>query len=162
MDPAGILEAIAPVCSPARKGFSIAQSLLQYLQSRKVTVTGVRATVIYSLKNDDCAWTVTEWTEGDDRKGMAIFQFDEKSALYSSLMHCGEGVVDNEDRVMRWERCSVTWRIGNISDLKRLFGAAQHILGMLEWSVVDILKLYCESNPAECSDQTYPPNLGFN
>lgn len=154
MDPAGILEAIAPACSQVRKGFSITQSLLQYLQSRKASVTGVRATVIYSLKNDDCAWSVVEWTEGDDGEGMAIFQFDEKSAVYSFLMHCGEGIIDNEDCVRRWERCSVTWRIGDISDLKRLFGAAQHILGILEWSVVDILKLYCESNPGECSDQT--------
>lgn len=161
MDVTEITEAVVSVCSSLRRGFWIAQSLLQYVQSRNARVTGVRASVVYPFRNEDCPWPIVEWTEDDDAEGMAIFQFDENSGLCSSLIHYGEGIVDYENRVLRWERCSVTWRIGDTGDLRRLFGAAQHILGILEWSIGDILKLYCKRNPGKCSDQTYlsPLNL---
>lgn len=154
MDAAGIVDAVAPAFSPLRQGFLIAQSLLQYFQSRNACVTGVRTTVVYPFRSDDSPWLVVEWTEGDDAEGMAIFQFDERSGLCSFLMHHGEGILHYENHVLRWERCSVTWRIADTCDLRRLFGAAQHILGILAWPVEDIRKLCCESNPGECSEET--------
>ncbi len=155
MDSAGILEVVNTFCSPPERASSIAHSLLQLLQSRNAPVTGLRADIFYPFKIDDCPWCVVEWTEGDNAEVMTIFQIDEKLGICSFLMHRGEGIIIQETAGLRWANCSMTWRIAGVGDLKRLFGAAQHILGMLNWSIGDIVKLYCESNPEEGSDETY-------
>ena len=47
----------------------------------------------------------------------------------------------------------LTWQIGEVDDLKELLVVAQHMLGMLHWSDKDILNLYFQDSPMDCSDE---------
>ena len=84
---------------------------------------------------------------------LALFKVNEKSGVCSSLIHYGSGRGDSQS-AQRWENCAVTWSALDIHHLKTLFGAAQSLLGVLEWSVEDILNLYCKSNPPDASKET--------
>jgi hypothetical protein len=84
---------------------------------------------------------------------MAIFQMNENYEICSFLIHSGETIPACEEGDFGWKRCSITWRVADIGDLKSLCGGAQHLLGILEWSSGDIMKLYCESNAEWESDQ---------
>ena len=52
-------------------------------------------------------------------------------------------------------KTTISWSVLAFQDLKYLFEAAQHILGILELPIVDALKLYCEPNPNENSNEAY-------
>ena len=64
----------------------------------------------------------------------------------------GEFRVDNESA---WNEASIVWTVTNIGQLKALFHAAQHLLGILEWSSADSHKIYCEGNFVNCSQEEY-------
>ena len=105
-------------------------------------ISGFRASVIYSLTDDDSAWPVLEWREGTDTEVLAILYVDDDDAeVCSWLMHYGVGQGKG---TKRWQKSWISWSVGEIGHLKSLFGAARHLLGVLGWSVDDILKLYCK------------------
>jgi hypothetical protein len=134
-----------------RTGLAVTEAFLSQLKSRNAHITGLRTTVFYLLR-DDWPIRVIEWTE-KDMEGIALFEVDEKSGVCSSLTHYGSGRLDSQS-AQRWEKCAVTWSALDLPHLKTLFGAAQSLLEVLEWSVEDILNLYCKSNPPEASKET--------
>lgn len=67
----------------------------------------------------------------------------------SWVMHFRRGISNQAD-----EHCPnsfIAWNVTEMSRLKTLFQAAQHILGVLGWSKEDASRLYCEQGPEECS-----------
>jgi hypothetical protein len=164
MDYDEILEAVSGFCFPFKTALAVTHAVVKY--SGNAPVTGLRANIVYPFRKDDSPWAVVEWTEGDKARVMGIFQMNESYEVCSSLMHYAEFNQNPQymNGIPRWEKCCITWTIADIDNLKRLFGAAQHILGILDWSIEDIMEVYCKSNPGDCSDQTYlnPPTLTFN
>lgn len=116
-------------------------------------VTRFRASIIFSLTNDDCAWPVVEWKEEDDTEVIAIFYVDETapSDVCSWLMHYGRGILRDSKVDMRWEKTSIAWNVGDMDHLRSLFEAAQHLLGVLRWPTEDMLRLYCKTEEGSLS-----------
>src|SRR5204863_3343085 len=123
----------------------ILSSLQRYFKATDTYVTRFRASVIFSLTNDDCAWPVVEWKQEDDTEVIAIFYIDETapSDVCGWLMHSGTGIIEDSKEGMRWEKTSIMWRVVDMDHLKSLFEAAQHLLGILQWPTEDMLRLYC-------------------
>jgi hypothetical protein len=142
---------IVSCCASLRTGLAVTEELFRYLKSKEVQITGLRTTVFYRL-NDDWPIPVIEWTE-NDREVLALFTVDEESGVCSSLVHYGSGRLDSTS-AQRWENSAVTWGAVDTDHLKTLFSAAQSLLGVLEWSVDDILNLYCKSDPSDASKET--------
>lgn len=66
-------------------------------------------------------------------------------------MHYGDGIGWQSRK--RWRRSQLTWQVPEIADLKDLFIVAQHTLGMLHWSDEDIVNLYYQDSPSNCSEE---------
>ena len=92
---------------------------------------------------------------------MAIFLLDDEGTVCSWLMHRGCGAADATEDGNRWKSTSVSWCVGEIGHLKSLFEAAQHLLGILQWTPEDILNFYCKSDLGSGSEEQYfpPPPL---
>lgn len=141
---------IAPAAS-----LSIAQQLLQCYASSKANMTGLRVSRVYSLTNDNRFWAVLEWRIGIDTDVLAIFQIDNTDNSNSAsnwLMHHGQGRNIKGTLGRRWVTTSVSWSVTSFGYLKSLFGAARHILGILELPAPDCLSLY---EPQNCSEEAY-------
>jgi hypothetical protein len=131
-----------------------------HLQSTKAQMTALRATAAHPLVDDASSWPVVEWKEGDDIEVLAIFHVDEdveEPESCSWVTHTGVGPCEDDKTERRWKKSSVAWNVGHLGHLKTLFGAAQHILSFLEWSVADAFVLYCQSDPKDCSAEEYLP-----
>lgn len=138
----------------------IADSIVTYLVSQNQPMKGLRASAVFWLTGD-FSWPMVEWVEADDRKNIAIFHFEDQDEPedHSWIMHSGVGPSSNgTSETPRWESSRLDWNVGDITHLKTLFKVAQHLLGVLEWPVVDAYQLYCEQNITSRSIDEYIPN----
>ena len=72
----GILEQVA-VWNTSEVTRRIMCSLQRHFKATDAQVTRFRASLIFSLTNDDCAYPVVEWRQEDDTEVIAIFYLDE-------------------------------------------------------------------------------------
>ena len=153
-DDKGMFEQVAVWNSPevTRR---IMCSLQRHFKATDTRVTRFRASIIFSLTNDDCSWPVVEWKEQDDTEVIAIFYVDETmpSDVCGWLMHYGRGIVKDSKEDMRWEKTSIAWSVGDMDHLKSLFEAGQHLLGILQWPTEDMLRLYCKTEEGSLSSE---------
>lgn len=112
----------------------------------------LRATAVYMLNDDDNVWPVVEWIEIDGTARLAIFHFDDLAGPENGswLMH--SGLSGNGDC---WRQSRVDWNVADTQHLKILFRVVQHVWGVLEWSVEDAMKLYCQIPSDDNSDKEY-------
>lgn len=135
----------------------VSNTFLQDLRSRNVRISGLRATIVYPIATDENPWTIVEWIEWiEDNKTelMSIYQIAEDSGICGYLMHLGVvSPISKSMDISRWEHCCIVWKVADITQLKALFGGVRHIMELLSWSLNDILKLYCESQVQDCSEE---------
>jgi len=129
----------------------ITRSLHRHYLSNMAQITDVRATMIYNFKPEWTPWPVVEWREGDNTDVVAIFKVEDDVSPCSYLMHCGVGSWQEDGR--HWMESSLVSLVSNFEQLKELFQAGQHIFGILQWSNVDLLALYCEQAPRDGSEE---------
>ena len=137
---------------------TIAKSLWKHFETLGVEVTGFRVSVLFGFLGDDRSWPVVEWRQGTDTEFLALFHFDDKSPrpdVCSWLVHYGSGILADPTDEARWKETSIAWGVTDMSHLKTLFGAAQHFLGILEWSPDVALNLYCAVVPTTCTQSEY-------
>jgi hypothetical protein len=130
---------------------SIVARVLRSLQSTSTVMRRFLVSIFYPLGRNDHSWPVVQWIEGEDTEALAIFEVDVVTNVCSWIIHRGFR-VDNQSA---WNQASVEWTVTNISQLKTLFHAAQHLLGILQWSNADSENIYCEENFANCSREEY-------
>jgi hypothetical protein len=123
---------------------------LQHLQDAHNPIVSVRAWVIYSFSDQDESWPVVEWKDGIDTSALAIFDFDDDGfcsyVMYYSSKENGCG-------------SSLGWMVSSLSCLNVLLQAAQHMLGILNWSKADAMKLYCETDASPCTKEESIPKV---
>jgi hypothetical protein len=142
----------------SERTLAIAQTLWNYFETSHVHITAFRVSILYGFLNDDRSWPVVEWKEGNDKELIALFHFDDKCRrpkVCSWLVHYGAGIISDPTDETRWTETFIAWGVTNMSHLKILFGAAQHFLGILEWSPEVALNLYCAIEPTTCSQKEY-------
>lgn len=138
----------------------VAVSLTQYLTSHQrltgSSLTGLRSTIVHPFARDDCFWVALEWREDKNTDVLAIFQIDNENDpdLSNVLMHYGFGDETNQNTPRSWIKTAISWTVTGLGYLKTLFGAAQHVLGILELSVADAFTLYSETPSSDNSDET--------
>jgi hypothetical protein len=152
-----ILQIVSECCSTFKIAYVVGHAVMT-LSNRRMTA--LRVTMMYALKNTAGAWPVVEWQEEDGTEVIAIFHFDdlEDPSTCSWLKHVGRRYSLAE---RRWMENSIAWNVATLAHLKTLFIAAQHTLGVLEWSVADAIALYCQSSPKECSKDEYASHLAL-
>ena len=142
----GMLEKVAVWNSPevTRR---IMCSLMRHFHATNTRVTRFRASIIFSLTNDECAWPIVEWKDEDNTEVITIFYVDDTapSDVCGWLMHYGGGIHEDPKEDVRWEKTSIVWSVRDMDHLKSLFEAAQHLLGILKWPTEDMLRLYCRT-----------------
>ena len=142
----------------SERTLAIAQTLWNYFETNHVHITAFRVSILYGFLNDDRSWPVVEWKEGNDKELIALFHFDDKCRrpkVCSWLVHYGAGIISDPTDETRWTETFIAWGVTDMSHLKILFGAAQHFLGILEWSPEVALNLYCAIEPTTCSQKEY-------
>jgi hypothetical protein len=152
-----ICEAISSWTTSERTD-TIAEFLWNHFVDSRVQVTGFRFSILFPFCNDDRSWPVVEWKEGTDTEAIALLHFDDKSPrpkVCSWLVHYGSGIIPDSINEARWKATSIDWAVTDMSHLKTLFGAAQHFLGILNWSPEVALTLYCALGPTTCSQSEY-------
>ena len=144
-----VRQIISPACVSEECATLITNAILEYLESKGTQMVALRATAVYML-NDDNVWPVIEWIELDGTTRLIIFHFDELAGPEEGgwLMHSGVS-----DDCSSWQTSRVAWNVAGVEHLKRLFSVVQHILGVLEWSVEDVMKLYCQIPSDDDSDE---------
>ena len=151
-----ILKAIS-AWTTSERALIIARSLQERFGPLGAQVTGFRVSILFAFRNDDRSWPVVEWKEGNDTELVALFHFDDNSqspGVCSWLVHYATGISSDPSDEARWSKTSIAWGVTDMSHLKTLFGAAQHFLGILEWSPEVALNLYCAIEPT-CSKNEY-------
>jgi hypothetical protein len=154
-DFATILDTIS-VHMTHRKALKIAEHLQNHFRMRNTQITGLRATEVEQFAEDAPPPSpMIEWREGKNRDMLAFFKTLDGDVPCSWLMHAGVGICWQARR--RWNQSSLAWGVTDLGHLKELFGAAQHILGLLQWSPRDLMKLCVENSPKDCSMEEYVP-----
>lgn len=143
---------VSSCCTVPKMAEAVTRSFTDHFKSRDATITGLRATVFYILTGNSPI-PVLEWTERD-AEGMALFKFDESRGVCSFVIHYGTGYSEAKCP-RRWKRSAIIWNVVDTGHLKDLLGASQGMLEIMEWSVDDILNLYCKSRPPKVSNETY-------
>ena len=131
----------------ARDALFIARTVVKVLRSKTESMTGFRATLVESLI-DKTSWPVIEWKEGSDTCVLVIFLFT-RCGTANWLCHRALHQGDN------WQHSNISWNVGHLDHLRTLFGGAQHLLGMLDWSVKDMITLYCQEDKNGCATAEY-------
>jgi hypothetical protein len=155
-DQASLLAAIFSSGVPKNVAVSLAQWLLSHQQLTGISLTSLRSTVVHTFTRDECFWVALEWKEDKNTDVLAIFQIDDENDpdLSNVLMHYGFGDETNENTTRPWIRTAISWTVTGLGYLKTLFGAAQHVLGILELSVADASTLCSEPPSSDNSDET--------
>jgi hypothetical protein len=97
-----------------------------------------------------------EWRDANNTDVLVLLRIDENhEAANNRLMHHGYGGRNDENGGRSWEQTSISWTVSSFENLKALFGAARHLLGLLEVPVADALTLYCETSPSNYSREAY-------
>ena len=121
---------------------------------------GLRVSKVFPLTSEDHFWAVLEWMVGMDTDVLAIFQIDnvEDSATSPNwLMHQGYGRGCTTTSSTPWATTAISWAVTNLGYLKSLFGAARHLLGLLEIPARDCLTLCTEHEPRNQSEEESKP-----
>ena len=115
-------------------------------------ITSLWASVIYPFIGDT-GYPLLQWREEDDTEVMAIYlvpdTFQKNDTDGSWIMHLGKGISNDLQPLKSF----IAWNVVEISHLKTLFQAAQHISGILDWSKDDAYRLYCDEGSEECSNE---------
>ena len=161
VDSEGIRESIFKSCA-LPVAFFIAQSIEMHCQFNNTHVSAIRTFAAYPLANNNFSWPVVEWIENNQERFMAIFHVDNPDDPTSCgwLVHAAPSRDTSESNILS-KRSIISWNVPHLNDLKTLFGAAQHIQGISEWSTPDALKLYYEAHPEVCSDEECRPEFSF-
>jgi len=107
---------------------------------------------------DDRFWAVFEWRTGIDTDVLAIFQIDnadESNSEPNWLMHHHYDGRCTATSGRPWGCTSISWTVTSLGNLKSLFGAARHILGILEIPAGDSFTLYGEIESRIRSEEEY-------
>lgn len=137
---------------------SIAQQFLSLHSSASSNITDLRVSRIQPLTRDDCFWVVLVWRENVYIDVLAIFHIDNENnpgPAYNWLMHHGYEGNSNKASDRNWISTSISWSVTSFGNLKLLFGAARHILGILELPDTDALTLYCGPEEGNGSEEKY-------
>jgi hypothetical protein len=145
-NPARILGTLLQTGAPSDVILSIARTILERHHSTQSHIFGLRATMVYPLGEFDYCWMVLEWRENIDTDVLAIYLIDEDNepGVYNWLMHTSQSQ----------DTTSISWTIRHIDYLQRLFEGVHHILGVLELSVADAVRL-CSRNSTDTSNNAY-------
>jgi hypothetical protein len=145
-NPVRILGALLQTGVPSDVIRPIARTILDRHRSTQRHIFGLRATMVYPLGEFDYCWMVLEWRENNDTDVLAIYLIDEDNepGVYNWLMHSSQ--LQNTT--------SISWTIRHINYLQRLFEGVHHILGVLELSVADAVRL-CTRNSTDTSHDAY-------
>ena len=110
---------------------------------------------MHTFTRNDCFWAVLEWTEDDHTDGLGIFHIDDDDpdSEINGLMHYGHRGKAHGKSDRCWVNTSISWTVTSLGQLKSLFGAARHILGILELPLQDSFTLYCETDVPICSEE---------
>lgn len=152
-DKSSIMECISSRIGP-EAAHNVDQELRKHIRLKFSQVVGFRASVVYPFTDDGQSWLVLEWRENDDTEGVAIFDVDDESDRYNYLIHYGHGRGDPVEG-KHWKRSSIAWNVNDLSNLKMLFEASHHALGLLEMRKSDALQLYCFNSGDSCNHKPY-------
>jgi hypothetical protein len=136
---------------------SIAQQLSTSRSSMNANITGLRVSIMHPFARDDCFWAVLEWTEDGHIDGLGIFQVDiedDSDSGINGLIHHGYREKAHSSG-RSWVNTLISWTVTSLGQLKSLFGAARHILGILELPFTDSIILYCETEEPIASEDEY-------
>ena len=146
-----ILEIISASIDQPR-ALRIARYLEKYFRIQKRRITCLRTTSVAKFMNNRSFPPMIEWREGQDVDVLAFWKIPEEGGPCSLLMHAGVGFCLPNSR--HWDRASIRWSVSDIAHLKELLSAAQHILGLLQWSHDDLKRL-CLENCKACTTDEY-------
>lgn len=127
-------------------------------------MTGLRVSSVAPLTSEDHFWTVFEWMVGMDTDVLAIFQIDNVDGAATApnwLMHQGYRRGCTAASGTRWATTLISWTVTNLGYLKSLFGAARHILGILEIPARDSVVLISELEPGNWAEEESTPYWAF-
>jgi len=156
MDLSAVVAKISSSGIPPTLAVPIAHQILPLHLSSSAQITGLRVSKVVPFTRDDRFWAVFEWRVGIDIDLLAIFQIDnadESNSAPNWLMHHRYGGRSMATSGSRWASTSISWTVTSLGNLKSLFGAARHILGILEIPTGDSLTLYCEIEPCIRSEE---------
>jgi hypothetical protein len=141
-------------------GTDMALPIMEYLQRHAVwtngrirDVSGFLIHAMNTLAGED-PLPLLKWRQREDTDVMAIFKVDKITGLCSCLMHYG---VERcwEPNGKRWKNSSMAWVAKDLTDIRELFIAAQHVWGLLRESNTEILRLYANTGHANRSMNEY-------
>jgi hypothetical protein len=121
-----------------------AEILYKQIQTWEKEIAAFHALVIYPMADNEQSWTILRWKEVT-REVLAIFSpDDDDSQICSWLMY-----------INRHNGSSLDWHVLDITALKSLFLAAQHLLGILEMPKEVVSRIYAHEDSGNISMEEY-------
>ena len=160
MDHSSITATITENGVPQTLAVTIAHEILRFHGPNNSPMTGLRVSSVAPLTSEDHFWAVFEWMVGIDTDVLAIFQIDNVDGSTTApnwLMHQGYRRGCTATSGTRWTTTLISWTVTNLGYLKSLFGAARHILGILEIPSRDSVTLIGELEPGNRAEEESPP-----
>lgn len=145
-----ILESIS-YCTGPQVALIIHRELYKYMVSTNQGITAFRVLIIYPMTDSGQWWPLLKWKEGNTDV-LAIFDVDEENSE-----NCSWLMGKSTERGLS-APVSLAWKVEDMSILKTLFQAAQHLVGILEMPKNDAVKLYC-GGETDCPSEQYAPFL---
>ena len=139
-------------------GCRIYGALQSQLGSDPSQIVAFRVSVVYSFTLDDMYCVLLEWRERTGVEAIAIFDEDPDNPEFLSYMIHYQSEVTTE--YGQCGRSYVLWNLREMSDIRTLLEATQHVLGVLDLPARDAMVLYSNKRGQDCSIEEYYALVG--
>jgi len=137
-------------------GCRIYGALQSQLGSDPSQIVAFRVSVVYSFTIDDTYCVLLEWRDRTGVEAMAVFDEDsDNPESWSYMIHYRSDGEMDETEERQGGRSYILWNLREMSEIRTLLEATQHVLGLLELPAGDATVLYGNKRGQDCSLEEY-------
>ena len=142
----------------------ITECLERHFREVTAPITGLRASILRPLSEDNYAYPVLEWKEGTETNVTSVFKVEgvEDNGFprlpMSNLMLFGVG-IGWQGGGRRFKQSCLEWEVVNMAHFRDLLQAAQNVLGIQHWAQPQQPTLYLAGDPECFSNEEYIPSM---
>jgi hypothetical protein len=146
-----ILPIICLAGVPMEAAMLIAECLERHFRGTKADITGLRASRLYEMGDEDC---VAEWREGNETEAIAVFTVENARLPLSHVMLFGVGIGWHKAG-RRFKQSFLKFQVENMQHFGRLLGVLQSVLGVPHWKQPEMPSpaLYLAGDPEHFTEE---------
>jgi hypothetical protein len=144
-----ILPIICQAVAGMEAAMLITECLERHFRGVDAAITGLRASGLYEIGDQDC---VVEWREGAETEVIAVFTVENTRLPLNHVMLFGVGMGWHKAG-KRFKQSFLKFQVENMQCLGSLLGVLQCVLGVPHWKQPEMPALYLAGDPENFTEE---------